>query len=151
MLIYVEEKELRVDFNVNILMNILDDIYDLEHPVFLKFHEDLCKPDGTKVRGGYSRGVLPMQKGLAPMHLIYIDSGCDLETSATVLLHEYAHLLSQQDHGFLMYELWREYLREEFQRRWYNAIGKEDWETDRGRTIMVGEVCRDGEDKCLQE
>jgi len=128
-------------------MNIVEDTWRVDEPVVVKFVDDLRMPDGTKVRGGCGWSFLALKKGgCRQTHTIVIDSGCDFIEAATVLIHEYAHFLSQQDHDFLMYELWREYLREEFQRRWYNAIGKEDWEADRGRTFVVGEVCRNTED-----
>lgn len=136
-----------VAYNLHVAMNIVEDIWWIDEPIIVKFIDDLRMPDGTKVRGGCGYTFLKLKEGgCRATHSIAIDNGCDFIEAATVLIHEYAHLLSQQDHGFLMYELWREYLREKFQRRWYNAIGKEDWEADRGRTFMVGEVCCDTED-----
>lgn len=147
MLLYQVKEGKEVAFNFHIPMNILEDIYWIDEPVWVKFVDDLRMPDGRKVRGGCGWIPLPLKAGGYRLtHSIVIDSGCDMIEAATVLIHEYAHLLSQQNHGFLMYELWREYLREEFKRRWDNAIGKEDWEADRGRTFVAGKVCSDGED-----
>lgn len=152
MFIYQVMEGKEVAYNFHIAMNIVEDIYRIDEPIIVKFMYDLRKPDETKVRGGCGWTLLQLKKGGHRLtHVIVIDSECTLVEAATVLIHEYAHLLSQQDHGFLMYELWREYLREEFKRRWDNAIGKEDWEADRGRTFMVGEVCGNREDKHLQE
>jgi hypothetical protein len=128
-------------------MNIVEDIYWIDEPVIVKFVDDLHNPDGIKSRGGCGWTVLPMKDGSYRFtHCIVLDSDLDFVEAATVLIHEYAHLLSQADHGFLMYELWREHLREEFKRRWDNADGKEDWDADRGRTFLVGDVCCDGEE-----
>ena len=146
MFIYIQDIEVEVDFNMDVIMNILDDVHDSTVPIFVKFISDLKREDGHKARGGYGQGLLPTRKGPAQVHIIYINADCDMIETATVLIHEYAHVLSQQNHDFLMYELWKEYLREEFKRRWDNAIGKENWEDDRGRTFVVGEVCSDRAD-----
>jgi hypothetical protein len=140
---------------MHVAMNIVEDIYSIDETIYVYMCENVCMPDGTSVRGGYGLMYGVTKDGPVQTHVITIDISCDFIEAATVLIHEYAHVLSQQNHDFLMYELWREYLREEFrreylreefQRRWYNAIGKEDWETDRRGTIVVGEVCCDTED-----
>jgi len=151
MFILVETEGETLPYNFHVALNIVEDSYNIDKHIYVWFEKDVRKPDGTKVRGGYGTAFAMTKSGPAPMHVITIDDSCDFEEAATVLLHEYAHVLSQQNHDFTMYELWREWLREEFQRRWYNAIGKEDWEADRGRTFVVGEVCRNGEDEHLQE
>ncbi len=140
-----------VDYNMHIFMNILEDIYWIVEPVIVKHVKDLER-NGEKAKGGCGYTILPMKDGsIRWTHCIVLDSDLTWQEAATVLIHEYAHLLSQTDHGWLMYELWREYLREEFKRRWDNADGKEDWEDDRGRTFLVGEVCCDGEDEHVQD
>jgi len=132
-------------------LNIVEEIYSVEPYVFVRFIPDMKKPDGTKVRGGYALGLIPTTEGAVPAHIIYIDSDLDVIEAATVLVHEYAHVLSQQNHGFVMYELWRDYLREQFKRRWHDVIDQENRDDDRGRVIVVGEVCSDGTDEHLQE
>lgn len=132
-------------------IDIVEKIYSVEHYVFVRFISNLTKQDGTKVRGGYALGLVPTTKGALPAHIIYIDSDLDVIEAATVLVHEYAHVLSQQNHGFTMYELWREYLREQFKRRWHDVIDQENRDDDRGRVIVVGEVRSDGTDEHLQE
>jgi hypothetical protein len=131
---------------MHVALNIVEDIYNTDEIIYVYMDKHVHMPDGRSVRGGYGKMHGMTKDGMVETHMITIDTSCDFIEAATVLIHEYAHVLSQQNHDFLMYELWREYLREEFQRRWYNAIGKEDWETDRRGTIVVGEVRCNTED-----
>jgi hypothetical protein len=117
-------------------LEILDEIYEIEEPIIVTFVPYLEKPDGTKAKGNYGLSQFVTQDNKKKvMHMIMLDSSLDLIEAATVLLHEYAHVLSQQEHGFTMYELWKEYLREEFVERWnedYNETP--NWD----RVIIVG-------------
>lgn len=130
-------------------LEILDEIYGIEAIVIVHFVPELKKEDGTKAKGNYGLGRFVTKSGKQMLHMILLDSDLDLVEAATILIHEYAHLLSQQNHGFKLYELWREYLREEFVRRWNYAEGREDQGHDRSRVVLVGEVRNDGEDKHL--
>lgn len=158
MFILINDAGKERDFRFVRELNILEDIYDIEREVWVKFVTNLRREDGSKARGGYGQGQM-CASGDYQWHVIYIDDALDLIEAATVLLHEYAHVLSQQDHGYTMYELWRSYLREEFRRRWEDVIGEEDKDDDRGRVVVVGEVCdckegghvQDGHHRCGQE
>ncbi len=127
-------------------LEILDEIYEIDSPVFVHFVPGLRKADGTKARGNYGLGVFHTKKGKLAHHMILLDSDLDLTEAATILVHEYAHLLSQQNHEYKMYELWREYLRKEFVRRWDYVEGRENQGHDRDRVIVLGEVRSDRED-----
>jgi len=151
MLYLVDDEGMTRNYAFTRELNIVEDTYSVEPNIFVRFIPDMRKQDGTKVRGGYALGLIPTTKGAIPAHIVYIDSDCDVIEAATVLVHEYAHILSQQDHGFVMYELWREYLREQFKRRWHDVIEQENRGDDRGRVIVVGEVRSDGTDEHLQE
>ena len=121
-------------------LELLDGIYEIEAPVIVTFTPYLEKPDGTRAKGNYGLGQFTTRDGKKLMHMIVLDSDLDLIEAATILLHEYAHVLSQQGHGFNMYELWREYLREEFVKRWkedYN-IPSDRW-SNWDRVIIVGD------------
>lgn len=138
------------DFRFVRELNILEDIYNIDQEVWVQFVPNLHKQDGKKARGGYGQGQM-CPTGNYQWHIIYIDDALDLIEAATVLVHEYAHVLSQQNHDFTMYELWRSYLREEFRRRWKDVIGEEDKDDDRGRVIVVGEVCDCEQEQHLQD
>jgi hypothetical protein len=140
MFILVNNENKEREFRFVRELNILEDIYDIDGEVWVIFVPNLRKPDGTKVRGGYGQGKM-RHSGDYQWHIIYIDDAINLIEAATVLIHEYAHILSQQNHGFTMYELWRSYLRKEFRRRWEDVIGEKDTDDDRGRVVVVGEVC----------
>jgi len=122
-------------------MNLLGDMYPTDRPCYLMYIKGLRKPDGTPARGGY--GVL---KGETDSRgIIYLTDGMDWGEAVSILIHEYAHHLSQQDHGFVMYELWREWLREEFVRRYEDVKRETDQRYDRSRIVEVGEVGCNGE------
>ncbi len=120
-------------------LELLDGIYEIEVPVIVTFAPYLERPDGTRAKGNYGLGKFVTRDGKKLMHMIVLDSDLDLIEAATILLHEYAHVLSQQPHKSKMFELWREYLREEFVKRW-----KEDYNVDSStwsnwdRVILVG-------------
>ena len=124
-------------------LEILDGIYEIDEPVIVNFKPYLRKADGTKARGNYGLGQFVVRGGNKKlMHLITLDSDLDIIEAATVLIHEYAHVLSQQNHGFKMYELWRDYLREEFVKRWNEEYNETpSWD----RVIIVGN--RNGEEE----
>ena len=128
-------------------MNLLGDMYPVDPPVFMMFVDGLRKPDGTPARGGY--GVLEADGNTRG--IIYLDSNLDWNEAVTAMIHEYAHHLSQQNHGFLMYELWREWLREEFVRRYEDANRAGNQEHDRSRVIRIGKTGCDGECKHLPD
>jgi hypothetical protein len=117
-------------------LEILDEIYEIEEPIIVTFVPYLEKPDGTKAKGNYGLGqFVTRDSKKKEMHMIMLDSDLDLIEAATILIHEYAHILSQQNHDFKMYELWREYLRTAFVEKWeedYNE--KPNWD----RVIIVG-------------
>ena len=131
-------------------LNILEDIYKIDADIWVIFRPGIQKGNGDKARGAYARGQIPAT-GMYDWHIIFIDDKLDIIEAATVLIHEYAHILSQQNHEFTMYELWRSYLRQEFRRRWKDVIGEEDTDDDRGRIVVVGKVCSGGIDEHLQE
>jgi hypothetical protein len=114
-------------------LEILDEIYEIEEPVIVTFVPYLEKPDGTKAKGNYGLAQFATREGKALLHMIVLDSDLDLIEAATILIHEYAHVLSQQNHDFVMYELWREYLRSEFVKRW------EGESTCMDRVILIGD------------
>jgi len=121
-------------------LELLDGIYEIDEPIIVTFRPYLKKPDGTRAKGNYGLGQFTTRDGKKLMHMIVIDSDLDLIEAATILLHEYAHVLSQQPHKSKMFELWRDYLREEFVKRW-----KEDYNIDSStwsnwdRVIIVGD------------
>ncbi len=118
-------------------LELLDGIYEIEAPIIVTFMPSVEKPDGTKAKGNYGLGQFVARGNKKKiMHMIVLDSDLDLIEAATVLLHEYAHVLSQQPHKSKMFEIWRKYLREEFVKRWeedYNE--KPNWD----RVIIVGD------------
>ena len=118
-------------------LEILDGIYEIDTPVIVTFTPYLRKFDGTGARGNYGLGQFVVRGGNRKlMHLITLDSYLDLIEAATVLIHEYAHVLSQQNHGFKMYELWKEHLRTEFVKRWSEEYNETpSWD----RVIIVGD------------
>ncbi len=115
-------------------LEILDEIYEVEAPIIVTFVPYLEKPDGTKAKGNYGLGQFVTRDGKKLMHMIMLDSSLDLIEAVTILIHEYAHVLSQQGHGFTMYELWRGFLRYEFVERWGGDIS-----TNMERVIIIGD------------
>ena len=115
-------------------LELLDEIYEIEAPIIVTFVPYLEKPDGTKAKGNYGLGQFVTRDGKKLMHMIMLDSDLDLIEAATILIHEYAHVLSQQGHYFTMYEHWREYLREEFVERWGDETS-----TNMDRVIIIGD------------
>ena len=120
------------DYTLMDEIELLGDIYPVNPPVYVVFREDLRKQDDTKARGGYVLAKVPIRNGVGSRGFIFIDAGLDLIEAATILIHEYSHHLSQQNHGFVMYELYREWLREEFVEKWNEYTSSGD------RVIKVG-------------
>jgi hypothetical protein len=129
-------------------VHILGDMYPVYPPVFVTFVDGLKKDKETVVKGGYGH----IQGKTETRGIIYLNGNLEWREAVTVMIHEYAHHLSQQNHGFVMYELWKEWLREEFVRRYNDYVrGETDQGYDRGRTVVVGEVCDHGTCESLQE
>ncbi len=129
-------------------IEILGDMYPVYPPVFVTFVEGLKKDKETVAKGGYGH----IQGETETRGIIYLNGNLEWNEAVTVMIHEYAHHLSQQNHGFVMYELWREHLREEFVRRYEDYVrGETDQGYDRGRVVVVGEVCDHGACEHLPE
>jgi hypothetical protein len=117
---------------------VLSEIAPCWPPCYVIYSDKLSEmhPEGKEARGGYT-----MSNTNPPFGVILLSHNLPKDIAVFVLIHEYAHHLSQQNHDFLMYELWYSYLLEEFLRRWNNAERKEDTDADRRRHVVVRKVC----------
>ena len=117
---------------------LFTDIYSCWPPVFVMWYDNLSElhPTNKDAKGAYS---LTTHKH--PFGVILLDSCLTFNEAIYTLAHEYAHHLSQQNHGFMMFELWYEYLIDEIYRRWQDADGEEDQSDNRRRHVVVREVC----------
>lgn len=117
----------------------LSDIYSTYPPCFVMYYKDLSSihPEGKKARGGYT---LSSAADKPAFGVILLDSTVDEFEIVPVLIHEYAHHLSQQNHGFTMFELWKEHLTQEYERRGQYVIREGDTEDYRRRHVVVRKV-----------
>ena len=109
------------DYNFHDVLDLLDDIYSIEEQIVVVFvpPDDLIAPGGIKAKGNCGIGSFVLRGGGTKfLFMIKLVEGLGLVEAATILVHEYAHILSQQSHKSKMLELWREYLRSEFVKRW---------------------------------
>ena len=118
----------------------LSNIYETYPPVFVMFYKDLWKvhPEKKKALGGYT---LSAMKDKPAFGIIILDDFLMAHEVMPVLIHEYAHHLSQQNHGFKMFELWREHLTNEYERRGLYAYREGDKTDYRRRHVVVRKVC----------
>lgn len=118
----------------------LSDIYSTYPPCFVTYYKGLHEihPEGKNARGGYT---LSRVGDKPTFGLILLDSTVDEFEIVPLLIHEYAHHLSQQNHGFKMYDLWVEYLTQEYERRGQYVIREGDAEDYRRRHVVVRKIC----------
>ena len=119
---------------------LLNKIVKTQPPTFVHFVDRLREyhPEGQDALGGYALARTP---GMVPFGVILLDGNLQVDEVVLTIIHEYAHHLSQQNHGFTMFELWKEYLEEEYHRRWNDV----ERETDQGDVgcgpFVVGKIC----------
>jgi hypothetical protein len=105
-----------LDRAVEILANICPTTMEC----FVILANDVRMKDNKKVRGRYL--LLDTWFPCAPDNksrgAIFIDEDEGFVSMCTVLVHEYAHHLSQQGHGGMLFELFKNWLRTEFVKRW---------------------------------
>jgi hypothetical protein len=80
--------------------------------------------------GGDKRAIY---KKCPEVGFIFITIGLTISETAQILIHEYAHHLTQCDHQFVMFELWKEYLIEKFREGFldYYKGGEKDYDGER--------------------
>ncbi len=63
--------------------------------------------------GGTKRAIY---KKCPEVGFIFITVGLTISETAQILIHEYAHHLAQADHNHILFELYKEYLIDEFRK-----------------------------------
>ena len=87
--------------------------------------EDITMCGGGEVRGKYmlrATSTAPVDN----IGWILINRNYKFNQIVTVLVHEYAHHLTLEDHEGKMYNLFKDWLREELMRRWQDVKRRED-------------------------
>lgn len=119
---------------------LLNEFVKTNPPVFVYFVDKLRElhPDKKNALGGYA---LARTRFGVPFGVILLDGNLQVDEVVLTLIHEYAHHLSQQNHDFTMFELWKDYLEREYYRRW-NDVERETDQGDAGcGPFVVGEIC----------
>jgi hypothetical protein len=110
-------------------IDILNDIYRTTIECFVLLHNDIQMEDGRKVRGRYMlvSTLIPCSPDNKSRGVIFIDEDCTFVEMCTVLVHEFAHLLTGEGHDGKLFNLFKEDLRNKFERRWNsNAERRKD-------------------------
>lgn len=101
-------------------VDILNDICPTTMECFVLLDNDIRIEDGKKVRGRYLLvdTWFPCKPDGKARGVIFIDEGEGFVSMCTVLVHEYSHHLSQQNHDGMLFRLFKNWLRVEFVKRW---------------------------------
>ena len=117
--------------NLDIAIDILNGIYKSTLECFVILHDDIRMKDGREVRGRYTlvETWFPCKPDNKSRGIIFIDKDCNFVEMCTVLIHEYSHHLAQEGHYGKFFNLFKNWLRVEFVRRWSEYVkGREDQE-----------------------
>lgn len=103
---------------------MLYDICPTTLECFIVLDDEIKMRCGKKVRGRYTlvETWFPCMPDNKSKGVIFVDENCNFVEMCTVLVHEYAHHLSQQNHSGMLFRLFKDWLRKEFVRRWNEDV-----------------------------
>lgn len=127
MCLYYIHIENTSDINFRTINNavvFLNEICPTTLECYVLLAPEVWTTDGRKVRGKYLLvdGLLPCFPDCGAKGIIVIDENCKYDEICTILVHEYCHHLTQQNDGGMLFELFKEWLRDEFVRRWSEYV-----------------------------
>ena len=129
LLLRTEEDSVEIYDKIEVAIEILNRIYGVMSHCVVLFDNDIRMEDGRNVRGRYMyvTKLLPCSSTSPGGGIIAIDTSCNFIEMCTILVHEYAHHLTQEGHNGKLFNLFRSWLREEFTERWRNYVeGRKD-------------------------
>lgn len=94
------------DKRITACVDFLNTVYITRTPAYLFFVGQL-----QDKLGGTKRAIY---KKCPEVGFMFITIGLTISETAQILIHEYSHHLSQTNHNFVMFELWKEHLTEKF-------------------------------------
>lgn len=105
---------------LEVAVEILNSICVSTMECFVILDDNVTMKDGVEVRGRYTLlGTwFPCKPDNKSRGVIFIDNSCNFVEMCTVLVHEYAHHLTQEGHCGKLFNLFKSWLRIEFVSRY---------------------------------
>lgn len=96
--------------DVNMLISIFNRLGITKEVVYLAFLDKLLDESGSAAL--YKRFIYDtdMSAVYSTLGIIFVDAGVSFSRLTGILIDEYTHHITQQDHGFLLYELFYDWV-----------------------------------------
>lgn len=113
---------------LEVAAQILYDICSTTLECFIILDDDIKMQNGKEVRGRYTllETWFPCMPDNKSRGVIFINEDCTFSEMCTVLVHEYSHHLTGEGHDGKLFNLFRDWLRNEFVRRYLKHVERRE-------------------------